>query len=533
MLKDKLRKTKQELVVSSYLMTWKKPLEKKWVLLDSKNGKDLGGNLFRILQELTQNPAYKSYEIFVSANRNKIGTIKNLLCNYKIAGVKMIEKGSFSYAKLYARAGYIFTDTSYPLWYIKRPGQILLNTWHGTPLKAMGKDDKLQAWNMGNIQKSHLLSDYLVYPSNYMEETMLAAYQLENLYGGRILSLGYPRNSIFFDDKARKKMMTKVNPHKKKLICYMPTWRGSGSYVDSAGQTKTYQRYFRELDQLLQEDEIFMVRLHPFLADGIDYSVYKHIQAFPEGLEPYDVLNCSDCLVTDYSSVFFDYANLGNPIVLFTYDLEDYKKERGVYYSIDDFPFPQARNPKELVEKMRMGKSYDDAAFRAYFCKYDRKDGAKALCQEVFSGADTGKRLAFNGKEKVLILAGDLIEGEDCHALKQLIESDKERNYYIAFRAEAMKEQAERLDRIAQNAVLLPLAGTQIRAFREQITRGYYRRFYMRNFAHLQMDRYIMYKNISADNEKALLPKSAMDLFFGRGESWMENWWSWKKFIDS
>lgn len=79
----------------------------------------------------------------------------------------------------------------------EKEGQVIANTWHGTPLKKMGKDVGNRAYDMGNVQKSQLMADYLIYPSDYMRDTMASAYFLTDLYKGKILCCGYPRNSIF------------------------------------------------------------------------------------------------------------------------------------------------------------------------------------------------------------------------------------------------------------------------------------------------------------------------------------------------
>ena len=68
------------------------------------------------------------------------------------------------------------------------------------------------------------------------------------------------------------------------------------------------------------------------------------------GYEYYEILNTADILITDYSSVFYDFANSGRKIILYTYDKEEYFRDRGVYVSLDDFPFPQAENVDGLME---------------------------------------------------------------------------------------------------------------------------------------------------------------------------------------
>ena len=130
----------------------------------------------------------------------------------------------------------------------------------------------------------------------------------------------------------------------------MPTWRGVVGKVETEEQVLEVQNYLLQMDEMLSDDELLLVRLHPFGAKAIDYNKFRHICAFPDGYDPYDVLNMVDCLITDYSSVFFDFSNTGKKIVLFVYDKEQYLDDRGIYVQLDSFPFPQVQNVSELVK---------------------------------------------------------------------------------------------------------------------------------------------------------------------------------------
>ena len=95
-------------------------------------------------------------------------------------------------------------------------------------------------------------------------------------------------------------------------------------------------------------------------------------------------------MITDYSSVFFDYALTRNKIILFTYDEEEYEASRGFYLSLSELPFPQVKKVEELLSYMLADKSYDENGFIKEFCPYDRPDAAKAICRKLFFGEDTG-----------------------------------------------------------------------------------------------------------------------------------------------
>ncbi len=495
-LKKYLQRIRSWLLMSWYLMFYEKDtLKEKWVLVDSKNGKDLGSNMLRITEELTHNPDYKKYRIFISCNKNKKSDIGKMIVQYGLNKVVLIREGGFRYARIVALAKYLFTDTSFPLWYAKKKGQVITNTWHGTPLKMMGKDVYNRAFDMGNVEKNHLIADYLIYPSDYMKDIMVSAYFLNNLYQGKILCSGYPRNSVFFHPKRGEELRSRLGLEGKRLYAYMPTWRGVLKHINS--QKNTYQvEYFIEyLDKQFTDDEIFFVRLHPFIANTISYSRYRHIRPFPDGYEPYDILNMCDCMVTDYSSVMFDYANSGKKQVLFVYDRELYMDERGVYVSIDSFPFPQVRRVEDLLRELRSPKEYDDSGFLKKFCQYDREDTAKGLCRHIIKGQKIFEELEAdkNGKENVLIYSGNLSKNGLTSALLNLFSNIdlEKRNYYVTFRSASLQKEPERVALLPSQVGFFPMASARAESLGEAIALFlYFQKNVTKRFVIKRVDRY-------------------------------------------
>ena len=128
-LKKYLKKTKSWLTMSWYLsFHGKAALKGYWILIDSKNGKDLGSNMLRIAEELAQDPAYKKYRIFISCNADKKDDIAKMKIQYGLDRVRLIRENGFRYARIAALAKYLFTDTSFPLWFAKKDGQVITNT---------------------------------------------------------------------------------------------------------------------------------------------------------------------------------------------------------------------------------------------------------------------------------------------------------------------------------------------------------------------------------------------------------------------
>lgn len=461
----KIRNILKATIRSSWYMHYyyNSELDEKMILLDSKNGKDLGGNILRIAQELSNNKLYTEYNLYFSCNKNKFSELKHTLSMNKIDRAHIVKEGGFKHFQLLAKSKFIFTDTSFPFEFVKKDGQIITNTWHGTPLKKMGKDIEGQAHTMSNVQKSFVVSDYLIFPSNYMKNIMIKAYCLDNLYKGKILCSGYPRNSVFFHPEEGEMLREKLGFREKHIYAYMPTWRGTVSSVQSEEQILQVKQYLEELDKQFNEDEVLLVRLHPFVSNSLELRGYRHILPFPKGYEPYDILNMVDCLITDYSSVFFDFANSGKKIVLFVYDKELYLDDRGVYVQIDTFPFPQVYNVTELLAAIRSAKAYDDTEFRNMYCNYDRDDSAEIICRQIILKNEivAEESVKCNGKDNVLICGGPLAKNGLTTAFLNLLESidNTKRNYFILFVRNEIRRNPSRLNMLPQWASVIVMNG--------------------------------------------------------------------------
>ena len=423
-------------------------IKKNTVIFESRNGLDVAGNIFYLLKEL-RSGNYGEKRVYLSVDANTKGRAEALLKRYNVCGVKIIRQGSFRYFKILATVNYIFTDTSLPRAYIKKDGQVYTNTWHGTPLKKMGKHNALELHSMGNIQRNLLFSDYLVYPNDYMREKMIESYNIDNLFKGEILCEGYPRNSVFFNQNTDE-IKKKIGYDDKELFVYMPTWKVENIGKNLGASLNEMKKTLLEIDALLSNKQVMLLKLHPMVKAAADVSGYKHIKAFPEGYEPYEVLSCCDALVTDYSSVFFDYANTRKKIVLFTPDREQYDSSRGFYFPLSELPFTNTSTPEELVSALSSSKDYDDSEFINRVCTYDNKDAAKNILSCVLNGEKTCKTLKLmqNNKPKVLLYCGALLQNGITAAFKNLLSSIDlgQRDYYYAIKQSAFTKNPERLE---------------------------------------------------------------------------------------
>lgn len=434
------------------------------ILLESQQGKEYGGNIYYIANELAKNEKYRSFTICLCVTESKVELARNFYLSKDMANIKIIKSSTKAYYKMVASAKYLISDNTFLPYFIKKEGQVYLNTWHGTPLKSLGKKIYNDMHNIGNAQKNFLCSDYLLYPNEYTKNHMIEDYMLENLCENTFLLNGYPRNTAFFNEELKNKIRDKYHLHNKQVIAYMPTWRGTLSNKSNPITQANINYILEEFDNQLNENQYVYVNLHPIESASVDFSRYKKVKPFPDEYETYEFLNIVDVLISDYSSVFFDFLNTGKKIILYTYDKADYLSSRGLYRSLESFPFPIVETMKEVIAEINLPKQYDDYELRKEFCGYDQKDAVKILCERVIfnkKGNVVEGTISDNKKDNVFIFAGRLASNGITASLKNLINNidTEKRNYYLIFDSNAARNNLETLREFSKYINYLPIKG--------------------------------------------------------------------------
>lgn len=440
------------------------------IYLESRNGQDFTGNIFKITEELSTG-IYGDFKIYVYATNNIKSKIESFEKNYKLNITKIITDENEAVNILH-KAKYIFTDSGIRSKYIKKHGQIFINIWHGTPLKFMGFDNPSEQPSVGIIQRTFFFSDYMLFPNGYMMDIMTHAYMIDKIYEGKFLLEGYPRNSVFLDNNSNIK--DKLNLTDKEIFVYMPTFKGIIIDRKDEKQKKDVDEFLNELNLKLNDNQILFVKFHPYNQFQIDFSKFNHIRAFPEGFETYDILNITDVLITDYSSIFFDFANTKRKIIIFNYDEKEYLKDRGLYFPLEDLPFPKVQNINDLILELNSPKNYDDMEFVNRFCKNESIDSVKHICETVINGKNTCRyEIIKNTNKNILIYVGAMDNNQVKNQLIQMLEKlDKDVNIFISFKpwADNIKENYLKLfNDIPKDVEFLPLSYNIAPTFKEKI----------------------------------------------------------------
>lgn len=422
-------------VNNHYIRFCSLPVDDKLVLLEGGQGTNINGNMFSMLREINTNPRWSEYKTVFVVTEMNFEKAENRMAFYGFDRVILCVRNSKTYCKYLACAKYLLTDNSFPPYFHKRENQVFLNTWHGTPLKNLGKSDKSNYASLANIQKNYLMSDYALFPNEFTRGVFMNDYDLKRIFKGKSLIANYPRNYIFYDKEQSSIMKDKLGFSGKKVFAYMPTWRGTGRVADTKSQLEITQKILEEFDSALDDDTVLLVNLHFLLASGIDCSSFSHIEYFPSDYDTYEILNACDGLITDYSSVFFDYAVTGKKIILFAYDKAKYLSSRGVYIPFESLPFPIVESVDAVVDEMNVA-SNDYGDFIKEYCP----NGSIDSCELLFELMVTGETKAYklekqeNAGEKICLIFADLLNKSYFDSIKEYISQNPGYNYVITYR---------------------------------------------------------------------------------------------------
>ncbi|MGO3885576.1 MAG: CDP-glycerol glycerophosphotransferase family protein, partial [Mycetocola sp.] len=258
-------------------------------------------------------------------------------------GVRVVERGSRDYWMALSTAGTLINNATFLPLFSKRPGQVYLNTWHGTPLKHMGFDMPNGAVESANVTRNFLSADYLLSQNPFMSDRMYrTGYRLEGLLPGTILELGYPRTDLQHDTELVSSVREALDDAgyelgSRRVVLYAPTWRGETFGRPQNNAAELLQSVAR-MQAALGDEVRVLLKPHP--------SVARFARELPEGfgvvvpdeMPTNVVLGLADVLITDFSSIFFDYLSLGRPVVFFAPDAEDYSVDRGMYWPATELP---------------------------------------------------------------------------------------------------------------------------------------------------------------------------------------------------
>ena len=338
--------------------------------------------------------------------------------------VRFVKSGSPAYYRALATSRYLISNATFPPQFSKRPGQIYLNTWHGTPLKHMGYDMVDGAFGTANILRNFVSADFLLAANPFMARQMYQrAYKLDGIFQGRMLLAGYPRidRQTLSDTEARsaRARLAALDLGGREIVLYAPTWKGA-SFSHPDDDLDALLERVRQIENGIDTSRyVVLLKTHQVVHTLAATRAELARVLVPNDLPTNVMLGLTSILVTDYSSIFFDFLATGRPIVFFTPDLTDFEQARGLYLSPTELPGPICRTATEV--SAIIGQVADHGRLPAFTERYrvaqhdyvGQDDGAASarVIDIVFRGAVPGRALHEStapARRSVLIYLGGM-----------------------------------------------------------------------------------------------------------------------------
>ena len=321
------------------------------ILFESFQGKVIGDNPYAIFTEvLSRNP---SFELLFTVNSKTKAP----------EGAKGVKHGSIAWLKALATSRVLVNNTNFPGYFRKREGQLYIQTWHGTPLKRLGRDiaDVAPTGSyLRMMDREASYWDFLISPSSYCSEIFPSTFG----YRGTILETGYPRNDILVSHASKRDLIRRslgITDSNQQVVLYAPTWRDSQRTATGNWKPVNF------LEGSLGDNVTVLFRGHTnthsahsakVIGSAIDVTNYKNVA---------ELYLAADVLVTDYSSSMFDFSVTGKPMIFLAPDFDEYVAKRGFYFDFEKLaPGPILRDSSFLRKALESIDSQKDQYAQRY-----------------------------------------------------------------------------------------------------------------------------------------------------------------------
>ena len=345
------------------------------ILFESFQGKVIGDNPYAIFEEvLSRNP---NFELLFTVGAKTAAP----------EGAKGVQHGSLAWLKALASSKVLVNNTNFPGYFRKRSGQTYIQTWHGTPLKRLGRDivDVVPTGSyLRMMDRESSYWDFLISPSAYCTEIF------PNIFGykGTILETGYPRNDILVNHNSKRDLIRRSLgiADSQQVVLYAPTWRDSQRTATGNWKPVNF------LEGSLGDNVTVLFRGHTnthsahssVVARGaIDVTNHKNVA---------ELYLAADVLVTDYSSSMFDFSVTGKPMIFLAPDFDDYVAKRGFYFDFEQLaPGPILkdssflRNSLESIDSQKSDYAQRYLAWQQEFNKLEDGLASKRVVDATFA----------------------------------------------------------------------------------------------------------------------------------------------------
>lgn len=371
--------------------------KKDLLMFESFNGNDINDNPAAIYHQLVATHPELAKTAYFGVKPRYYTKLKA-----KYPHILLVKRFSFKWVWVMAHAHYWVFNSRMPNWWCKNRKTIYIQTWHGTPLKHLGVDIE-NVSIPGTTTEDYYQQftreasrwDYLIASNEYSKKIFRSAFQFHNQF----LEIGYPRNDVLYQnnrpDTIRDLKQRLVGRPDATVITYAPTWRDDDAIKKGQYHFQLPFDLKRFLNQV-SEDTILVLRPHYLVKDKIDIHGFEDRVKILADEDIANLYLITDLMITDYSSVMFDFANLERPMLFYAYDLEHYRDQlRGFYFDYQaEIPGPLATNEDQLMADLavfqRDGGFQDHhtelLGFNQKYCSWENGTASAQVVQVIEKG---------------------------------------------------------------------------------------------------------------------------------------------------
>ena len=328
------------------------------ILFESRDGQSFTDNPYAMYKQMIRDDRFADYTFYwVHKKEYDLEELKRNFTPEEVMHASFVERNSEEYGRLLATCEYVVTNSTFQSFYIKKDGQTYINTWHGTPLKTMGFDIPNNPFASQNVLRNFLMADYILSPNEHTSHIFMDSYKLKGLHPGQVVESGYPRIDLTLNTP-REEVLLKLRlagieiDDKKPIVMYTPTWKGTAI----GNPTMNIDQLITEIDFLQKscEDEYnVLIKVHPYVYDKVKDLHILQGHLIPDYYDANEMMAAADVLITDYSSIFFDYLVTDRPIIFYAWDKDLYDDERGMYIAEDELPGPVISTIFEVIDTLK------------------------------------------------------------------------------------------------------------------------------------------------------------------------------------
>ncbi len=441
-------------------------IDNKMIFYESLDGARIMGNPYAIFKYIYNHIDFNEYtHVWVIRSFDVIPDELRAKDN-----IIFVKKGSDAYFRYISSAKYLICNNIFSDYIVRKPDQFYLQTSHGIFYKTVGRDSSGTPLGVAGGTRNLLQATHIIVPNEYMAEKQPKSYSIKGISSGQIAKIGYPRIDITINasDDVKHQIMSKLKLEpSKKTVFYAPTWRGSSktsNWFDSA-------KLVADLKMLAELDVNLIFRSHTE-SDHLlkNVKLPDNIIVPPPDIQTNELLSIADILITDYSSVFFDFIVTERPIIHYLHDVEEYARERGLNLTEDELPGSVVKTGDQLVASVVDNLNNDSPSSRYLaakkrFCPYDDGRSTERIVRWFFLEDD--RDINFVHEEKLakswLCLGGMLSEKSSIESLvsklNELVQDGNVVSIMLNKGLERDKDKLRMLNELKSNINLIIHAG--------------------------------------------------------------------------